>query len=66
MEQLTSNKKLKRLYLLNILQRCVLHLSDYVELLNGLREDEFTGIDDLDTLTEEISLILHSKKGEHE
>ena len=66
MEQLTSNKKLKRLYLLNILQRCELHLSDYVELLNGLREDEFTGIDDLDTLTEEISLILHSKKGEHE
>ena len=45
----------------SILQRCEDHLSDYVELLNGLREDEETGIDDLDTLTDELNLILTSK-----
>ena len=47
----------------NLLWRCELHLSDYVDRLCCLEEKPEA---DLDTLTEEISLILHSKKGEHE
>jgi hypothetical protein len=42
----------------SILQRCEDHLSDYVQLLNELREDEETGIDSLDKLCNEIKLIL--------
>ena len=42
----------------SILQRCEDHLSDYTELLNDLRADDETGIDDLDKLTDEINLIL--------
>ncbi len=42
----------------SILQRCEDHLSDYTELLNDLREDDETGIDGLDELTDEINLIL--------
>ena len=42
----------------SILQRCEDYLSDYTELLNDLRADDETGIDDLDELTDEINLIL--------
>ena len=46
----------------SVLQRCEDHLSDYVELLMGLREDEETGIDSLDKLCDEIELILRNDK----
>ena len=46
----------------SVLQRCEDHLSDYVELLNSLREDEGTGIDSLDKLCDEINLILKNDK----
>ena len=46
----------------SVLQRCEDHLSDYVELLMGLREDEETGIDSLDKLCDEINLILKNDK----
>ena len=61
--EIQPNLKVKKPIELNnemrsILQRCEDHLSDYTELLNDLREDEETGIDDLDKLTDEINLIL--------
>jgi hypothetical protein len=46
----------------SILQRCEDHLSDYVQLLNELREDEETGIDSLDKLCNEIKLILKERR----
>ena len=55
-----SNKMSKEMR--SILQRCENHLSDYVDLLNGLREDEETGDSDLDKLSDEICLILHGKE----
>jgi len=47
-----------------ILQRCENHLSDYMDLLDGLDLDssQFERMEELDKLTDEINLILNNKE----